>query len=243
MAHSVDATTTDSRTLVMDKTISTFSGLPSSILRSEEQVDIITLRPKHPLSSSRLSVPFSKRFFDTGDPEVERARAIYFKAYFVGMGLVILTIFLVFSIYWGSLWRLPDTSLQGWIVVRLSSLSCHVSPKIRKDFDGADVGQAVTRGLLDSRTWMVRWRSEPAERYPNGVHDIIEAIRDDAVWVAVASKYFRFSFAFVYLRSPSVQVNSRATQNLQNAVSLSDSSYNGSLAITVYASEARNENA
>lgn len=129
MVNSMDTMTTDSRTLVMDKTISSaVSQVPSSILhtRSEEQEDIIAiLRPKYQPSS--LSPPpsspsfFSKRFLDKGDPEVERARAIYFRAYFVGMGMIILTIFLVFSIYWGSLWRLPDNSLQGWIVVRRSS--------------------------------------------------------------------------------------------------------------------------
>jgi hypothetical protein len=58
---------------------------------------------------------------------------------------------------------------------------------MRKDFDGGDVGDAVTRGLLESRMWMVRWRIEPAERYPKGVDDIIAAIHDDLVWVAVAS--------------------------------------------------------
>jgi hypothetical protein len=78
------------------------------------------------LSSTSPPAPsFSKRFLDKGDPEIDRARAIYFKSYFVGMGMIILTIFLVFSIYWGSLWRLPDHSLQGWIVVCLPRLSCH----------------------------------------------------------------------------------------------------------------------
>src|SRR5258707_15428018 len=125
MANSIDTMTTDSRTLTMDKTISgTLSPLPSSILRSEEQDT--TLRPIYQPSTFPSSSPpspslFSKQFLAKGDPEVERARAIYFKAYFVGMGMIILTIFLVFSIYWGSLWRIPDHSLQGWIVVRRSA--------------------------------------------------------------------------------------------------------------------------
>jgi hypothetical protein len=43
---------------------------------------------------------------------------------------------------------------------------------------------------------MVGWRIEPAERYPNGVDDIIEAIHDDLVWVAVTSKYAHSSLNF-----------------------------------------------
>jgi len=35
---------------------------------------------------------------------------------------------------------------------------------------------------------MVHWRVVPAERYPMGVNDIIRAIHDDVVWVAVTSK-------------------------------------------------------
>lgn len=75
----------------------------------------------HPAAShSESPLMFSKKFWDKGDPELERARAIYFHAYFVGLVAIIITIFVVFSIYWGSLWRVPNHALQGWVVARLS---------------------------------------------------------------------------------------------------------------------------
>ncbi len=38
-------------------------------------------------------------------------------AFIGGTFLVVVTIFVVFSIYWGSLFRLPAHPLNGWIVV------------------------------------------------------------------------------------------------------------------------------
>lgn len=49
---------------------------------------------------------------------MHHARVIYLKAYLGGLFLVVLAIFGVFSIYWGSLWKVPAHTLQGWIVVR-----------------------------------------------------------------------------------------------------------------------------
>jgi cobalamin biosynthesis protein CobD/CbiB len=121
--------TTDSRTLLMDKTISrTVTPLSSSILRTdareyeediERRLDIITDHPA-PRPSPMM---FSKGFLEKGDPEVARARAIYFKSYLLGFGVMVVTIFIVFSIYWGSLWRIPAHSLQGWIVVSVLPVS------------------------------------------------------------------------------------------------------------------------
>ena len=199
MPNSMDTITTDSRTLVMDKTISsTVTPVPSSILRSDERDELERFLTSAPRSTSHrqpnllspaLPTVFSKDFLEN-DPDIARARAIYFKEYFLGLGLVILTIFIVFSIYWGSLWRVPEHALQGWIVVGLQ-LSLKTSSLTRtcyKDFDGGDVGRVVTQGLLNSRSWMVHWRVVPAERYPMGLNDIIQAIHDDVVWVAVTSK-------------------------------------------------------
>ncbi|KAJ3514421.1 hypothetical protein NLJ89_g2396 [Agrocybe chaxingu] len=60
---------------------------------------------------------FMKNFLAKGDPEVARARKIYLKVYLSGLGMVIITIFCVFSIYWGSLWKVPEHSLRGIVVV------------------------------------------------------------------------------------------------------------------------------
>lgn len=61
---------------------------------------------------------FTSPFFAKGDVELEKARAIYFKAYIGGTLLVIIAIFAVFSIYWGSLYKVPERPLHGWVVVR-----------------------------------------------------------------------------------------------------------------------------
>jgi hypothetical protein len=61
--------------------------------------------------------PFSKSFCQRGDPEVTQARTIYLKAYIGGFLTIIVTVFAVFPIYWGSLWKVPAGPLSGWIVV------------------------------------------------------------------------------------------------------------------------------
>ncbi|KAF9523174.1 hypothetical protein CPB83DRAFT_898993 [Crepidotus variabilis] len=162
-----------------------------------------------PTSPTQSPLMFSKYFWDRGDPELERARAIYFRAYFVGLGAIIVTIFVVFSIYWGSLWHVPDHALQGWVI----------------DFDGGDIGQAVTDGLINTRSWTVHWKPMAASRFPNGHQDIIDAIIDqETTWVAIT-------------------INSGASSTLQDALYNPSPTYNSSAAISVYAAEARNENA
>ena len=63
------------------------------------------------------SPQFSKRFCQRGDSEVAQARNIYLKVYITGFLTIIITIFAVFPIYWGSLWKVPVSPLPGWIVV------------------------------------------------------------------------------------------------------------------------------
>jgi len=47
------------------------------------------------------------------------ARAIYLKMVLGGTFMTILLIFCVFSIYWGSVWKIPTHNLPGWVVVSL----------------------------------------------------------------------------------------------------------------------------
>ena len=79
-------------------------------------------------SSPRSSRPFSKSFLQAGDPELITARAIYVKTYIAGLFMVILTVFAVFPIYWGSLWKVPAHPLPGWIVVRCVHLLSPLLP-------------------------------------------------------------------------------------------------------------------
>ena len=70
--------------------------------------------------------PGSRRFFDKS-PEGSQARKTYLTVFLGGTFMVILMIFTILPIYWGSLWKIPTRNLNGWVVVRSSvtySLPC-----------------------------------------------------------------------------------------------------------------------
>ncbi|KAG7451801.1 uncharacterized protein BT62DRAFT_880958 [Guyanagaster necrorhizus] len=90
------------------------------------------------------------------------------------------------------------------------------------DFDGSTVGNAIVRGLVSSSS-KVTWTERPSSEF-SSVEEIANLVVEQKTWIAVV-------------------VNSNATTALQYAVSSVNSSYDGSEAITVYAVEARNENA
>ena len=45
--------------------------------------------------------------------------SVYCKVFFGATFLISIMIFSIFSIYWGSLWKVPVYNLQGWVVVRI----------------------------------------------------------------------------------------------------------------------------
>lgn len=91
------------------------------------------------------------------------------------------------------------------------------------DFDRSTVGNAVVQGLLSSSS-KVSWMERPSSDFSGGAAEVANLVVNQKTWIAVV-------------------VNSNATTALQSAVSTANSSYDGSEAITVYAIEARNENA
>lgn len=54
-------------------------------------------------------------FFSTS--EGRAARAMYLKIFVGGCFMLVLLIFGILSIFWGSLWKIPAHHLHGWIVV------------------------------------------------------------------------------------------------------------------------------
>jgi hypothetical protein len=52
-------------------------------------------------------------------------RAVYLKIFVPGTFLVILSVFVFFSIYWGALWHTPTQihKFKGWVVVGSNALS------------------------------------------------------------------------------------------------------------------------
>ncbi|EGO00047.1 hypothetical protein SERLA73DRAFT_72795 [Serpula lacrymans var. lacrymans S7.3] len=93
------------------------------------------------------------------------------------------------------------------------------------DFDGGQIGQAVVLAFQNiSGSDQMSWVTVPANQFPNGPPDLVSAILDERCWAAIS-------------------INPSASANLNAAVAAKNGAYNGSLAVTAFASEARNENA
>ncbi|KAF4596975.1 hypothetical protein EYR40_007425 [Pleurotus pulmonarius] len=162
--------------------------------------------------------PFSAQFTDK-DSRTSAARSIYLKVMIGSSFAISLAIFGVFSIYWGSLWKTPVRQLHGWVVVRSSILFVI-------DFDGGEIGQAVLQGIqnVPAAATKVHWEVHSAGEFPNGAADVSAAVLEEHCWVAIS-------------------INSGSSDALTSALANADASYAGSSAVTVFAEEARNENA
>ncbi|KAF8878034.1 hypothetical protein CPB84DRAFT_1794502 [Gymnopilus junonius] len=114
--------------------------------------------------------PFSNNFLDKNDEALRNARRLYLKIYAKGTFAVIVTIFIVFSLYWGSLWKIPAHAMKGWIV----------------NFDGGPIGARVVNDLSAASGRSILWEVVPSTRFPNGPPDVISALKDNQAWVAVS---------------------------------------------------------
>lgn len=87
------------------------------------------------------------------------------------------------------------------------------------------MGQVVQAAAMNATGPQDRisWSIIPASSFNNGPLDVAQAVVNEKCWVAIV-------------------VNPGTTAKLDSAVSAADPSYNGSLAVTIYAVEARNEN-
>jgi hypothetical protein len=188
----------------------TVSNTPSVAQEKETQAPNSRIASPHNQSSA-TDAPFSYGFFDK-DPASVAARQAYMKAIVGFTVITALIIWGVVSIYWGAFWRGRSGAhnMHGWIV----------------DFDGGDVGRAVTQAFqaVTGPKEMLTWVVKPASDFPGGPDELANEVGHSHPWAAVA-------------------IHNGATSRLANAVSSADSSYNGSLAITAYGNQARNENA
>ncbi|TFK54205.1 hypothetical protein OE88DRAFT_1732894 [Heliocybe sulcata] len=93
------------------------------------------------------------------------------------------------------------------------------------DFDGGEIGSYVSQNIysLSGPKEQISWHMMPASNFPNGPSDVPQHILQEDAWVIVS-------------------INPGATNALNSAAESADASYNGSYAVTMYASEARNEN-
>lgn len=111
-----------------------------------------------------------------------------------------------------------------------------------QDFDGGEVGQAIIQGLTTLPESTIKWTVVPASQFPEGVTGLIHAVKDEQTWVAVASAsvFFPIRGRTIYVNFP---VNEKSTQRLESSVSNPSMLYDGTLAVTIFGVEARNENA
>ena len=105
------------------------------------------------------------------------------------------------------------------------------------------MGRTVSQGLnATSDLSKVTWTAVDASNFPGGASELVHAVTQQKTWVAIAS------WVFTLLLPPSSNdrcslVNKGATSHLESSYTTPNASYNGSEAVTVYADEARNENA
>ncbi|KAI0277608.1 hypothetical protein BGY98DRAFT_1079125 [Russula aff. rugulosa BPL654] len=94
------------------------------------------------------------------------------------------------------------------------------------DFDGGEVGQFVSRAVVASggAPTALSWSQVSTDLFPNGVSDLEDAVIQDKVWTIIA-------------------INGNATNALNAAVLTANDSYIANTSISVYAAEARSENA
>ncbi|KAF8200812.1 hypothetical protein BJ912DRAFT_921413 [Pholiota molesta] len=145
------------------------SDAHTALTRKGSRDDAATLPPTPPSGNSERA-PFSYQFLGK-EMEMVEARRKFITILFQRTMLVVVSILLVFSVYWAAMQRLPARSLQGWIV----------------DFDGNDVGKFVTEELSASTTPgpTIKWSVLDAREFPNGPADLVQAVLNEGCWVAV----------------------------------------------------------
>ena len=91
------------------------SSRPPSVRTLGVGEEIELHRRKKPPASLQDEA-FSFNFFGK-NPAVRAARRTYLFGVARGVLMISIVMFALFSIYWGSLWKLPTGSVDGWIVV------------------------------------------------------------------------------------------------------------------------------
>ncbi|KAJ6560477.1 hypothetical protein B0H10DRAFT_2115024 [Mycena sp. CBHHK59/15] len=123
-----------------------------------------------PAPQPTKEVPFSSGFLDK-TPTGCAARRIYLKTLISGVAALGIVVFVVFSIYWGSVWSTPHHNLPGWIV----------------DFDGGSIGQGVVQVLsaIDPGVNGIVWEVVSASQFPGGISQVENAVVQEETWVAL----------------------------------------------------------
>jgi len=146
------------------------------------------------------------------DPQSSKDRAIFFRI--VPAGFLVIILFIIWCV-------LPIYWGASWeTTTHFHDLNCWVV-----DQDGGEIGQMVTSHLLatngppTSMTWSVPLEAPLLTQSS----EFENAVVQENAWVVV-------------------QIHANASSNLDQAIATANGSYNGTLAITVWVNEARNQN-
>ncbi|KAG1829083.1 hypothetical protein EV424DRAFT_459316 [Suillus variegatus] len=153
--------------------------------------------------------PFSHGLFDN-DPATSAARKGWFKISIFGVLVLFIMIWGVLPIYWAALGRSYNNvhNLSGYVV----------------DFDGGEIGQAVTQAFKNiTGSQQMSWLILDAAQFPGGPDEVAQALLDHRCWAAVT-------------------VNPQASTNLNASINAANVSYNTTQAVTAYLTSGRNEN-
>jgi hypothetical protein len=115
-----------------------------------------------------------------------------------------------------------------------------------QDFDGGEAGQFVTRTVVASSgaPTAPTWSVIPTDIFPNGVRDLENAVIQEKAWAIIASTSITLVFHLLKNEVLSARaVSQNATETLRDAVVGADGTYVANRSISVYAAEARSENA
>ncbi|KAF9484292.1 hypothetical protein BDN70DRAFT_989742 [Pholiota conissans] len=148
--------------MVTTSVASSSSGAPSSLSQRN-------LKGKAPVHATSTTNTGGAGFFDK-NPQGAAARAAYLKIFLGGCFMILILIFGILSIFWGSLWKIPARNLHGWVV----------------DFDGGLIGQTVSTALsAPSGVSKVTWTVVPASQFPGGAQEVGAAVLEEHTWAAV----------------------------------------------------------
>lgn len=174
----------DGRTRSVVETLSDASPLPLKAPPPQARAE---------QAGGQQPVPFQSSFWDK-DPDMVRRRKLYIKVLASNTIIIILIIFGILSIFWGSLYNVDSYihNLQGWVVVSSKDTSSVelLIDRVAKDFDGGEIGSAFTQtfasvtGAPSQMTWTV----VGAQNFPNGISDVQNAVVQEKAWVIVASE-------------------------------------------------------
>ncbi|KAG0147130.1 hypothetical protein CROQUDRAFT_43281 [Cronartium quercuum f. sp. fusiforme G11] len=160
--------------LLVSPAIESTDSLPSSkpfdtrVPISKAEPDSTSAADQNHTSPSKP--PFSHTLFD---PAISRERSAFIKMIIQGVSLTGVLVLSILSIYWGSLWKMPEhvSNLKGIVV----------------DFDQGVIGQAVMSAFMAKTSGgrQLNWVSVDPSRYAAGPQAVAQTIIAQDYWVAV----------------------------------------------------------